>query len=79
MKIIKDYNAHIDSKNRITLREAAYEYYNVKVYENGCMLLEPRELVTPHQISSRTLKDMDEAINNFKSGKVSDAIDLSDF
>ena len=79
MEIIKDYTAHIDSKKRITLREAAYEYYNVRIYGNGCIMLEPRELVTPVQISARTLRDMDKAIENFNSGNVSDPVDLSDF
>ena len=51
----------------------------VKEYENGCIMLEPRELVTPDSISARTLEDMDKAISNFKMGAVSPAIDLSDF
>ena len=29
MGAIKDYNVHIDSKKRITLRGAKYQYYNV--------------------------------------------------
>ena len=75
---VKDYTVHIDSKKRVTLRGALYQYYNVKEYENGCILLEPRELSVPDSVSSKTLKDMDKAINNFKKGKVSDAVDLSD-
>ena len=42
-------------------------------------MLEPRELVVPDTISSKTLEDMDAAIRNFKAGNVSEAIDLSDF
>lgn len=79
MEAVKDYTVHIDSKKRVTLRGAAYQYYNVKEYKNGCIILEPRELKVPDSISARTLRDMDQAIANFKKGEVSEAIDLSDF
>lgn len=79
MEAIKDYTVHIDSKKRITLRGATYQYYNVKEYKNGCIMLEPRELKVPESISARTLKDMDTAIANFQKGNVSEAVDLSDF
>ena len=79
MEALKDYTVHIDSKKRITLRGAAYEYYNVKEYENGCIILEPRELSVPDSISEKTLEDMDKAIANFKQGNASQVIDLSDF
>ena len=77
--IMKDCVAHLDNKKRITLRGATYQYYNVKEYGNGCIILEPRELSVPKSISSRTLADMDRAVSNFKRGDVSSAIDLSDF
>lgn len=79
METIKDYTVHIDSKKRVTLRGASYQYYNVKEYENGCIMLEPRELTVPEGISAKSLKDMDRAIENFRMGTVSPAIDLSDF
>ena len=79
MEAMKDYVAHLDNKKRITLRGAAYQYYNVKEYGNGCIILEPRELAVPESISTKTLEDMDRAISNFKKGDVSPAIDLSDF
>ena len=79
MEALKDYTVHIDSKKRITLRGAAYEYYNVKEYENGCIILEPRELSVPDSISEKTLEDMDKAIANFKQRNVSQVMDLSDF
>ena len=79
MEAVKDYTVHIDSKKRITLRGAVYQYYNVREYQNGCIILEPRELKVPETISARTLKDMDRAIANFKQGEVSEAVDLSDF
>lgn len=79
METIRDYTAHIDSKKRITLRGAMYNYYNVKEYKNGCIVLEPRELAVPKTISKRALADMDKAIENFKEGGVSEPVDLSDF
>lgn len=79
MEAVKNYDVHIDSKKRVTLRGARYQYYNVKEYDNGCIMLEPRELTIPEEISSRTLSGMDQAIRNFKLGQVSDPVDLSDF
>lgn len=79
MNAVKDYTVHLDNKKRVTLRGALYDFYNVKEYENGCILLEPRELTVPDTISCKTLKQMDNAIKNFKLGNVSEAIDLSDF
>lgn len=79
MEVLKNYTVHIDNKKRVTLRGASFQYYNVREFENGCIILEPRELTTPEGISERTIADMDKAIENFKLGKVSPAIDLSDF
>lgn len=79
MEAVKDYTVHLDSKKRVTLRGAAYQYYNVREYKNGCIILEPRELKVPESISARTLNDIDQAIANFKKGEVSEAVDLSDF
>ena len=79
MTPVKDYTVHIDGKKRVTLRGAFYQYYNVKEYDNGCIMLEPRELTVPESISAATLEDMDKAISNFKMGAVSQPVDLSDF
>ena len=76
---VRDYTVHIDSKKRITLRGALFQYYNVKEYDNGCIMLEPRELTVKESISARTLEDMVRAISNFKMGEVSSAVDLPDF
>lgn len=73
------YQAHLDAKKRLTLRGAKYEYYEVREYDNGIILLEPREMVRPSEISERTLQMMDESIRNLNAGKVSAPIDLSGF
>ena len=39
MEATKDYTVHIDSKKRVTLRGAQYQYYNVKEYQNGFIIL----------------------------------------
>ena len=76
---VKAYDAKMDSKKRITLRNALYEYYHVEEYEDGRIMLEPRELVAPLQISEKSLAMMDQSMKNLKQGKVSKAIDLSAF
>ena len=76
---IKEYDAKIDSKKRLTLRESPYEYYHVEHYTDGSIVLFPRELVQPLCVSENTLSMMDKSIKNVKSGKAGKAIDLSKF
>lgn len=70
------YDAKMDSKKRVTLRGAKYEYYNVQEMDDGSVLLSPRVLVSPFEISANTLETMDKAVENFKSGNVSKPIKL---
>lgn len=65
------YDAKIDSKKRVTLRGAKFEYYNVVEMDDGSILLTPRVLVSPFEISEKTLKTMDQSMTSFKKGKVS--------
>ena len=74
-----EYLAHLDSRKRITLRSPKHEYYHVRTYDNGCILLEPRVVTPPEELSERSLKAMDEAVRNLDAGIVSAPIDLSDF
>ena len=76
---VKSYDAKIDSKKRITLRNALYEYFHIEEYADGKIVLEPRVLVKPFEISKNTLSMMDSSVENFKNGKVSEPIDLSAF
>ena len=76
---VKTYDAKINSKKRITLRNALYEYYHVEEFDDGRIVLEPRELVPPFQISEKSLAMMDQAMENLKQGRVSKAVDLSAF
>lgn len=76
---IREYDAKLDSKKRLTLRSVLFEYYHVSELEDGTIILEPRELTAPFQVSANTLDVMDKSIKNVKKGKVSKALDLSEF
>jgi len=77
--LTKEYDAHVDMKKRITLRDAGAEYYAVKMFDDGHIILEPRVLVSPDLISKRTLKMLDRSAANFKKGKVSAPINLNKY
>jgi len=76
---VKEYDARIDMKKRVTLRGAKYANYHVQEYPNGRIVLEPRELVAPFEVSRNTLGMMDSAMENIKKGKASKPVDLSAF
>ena len=76
---IKEYDAKLDTKRRVTLRSVPFDYYHVTEYDDGRIVMEPRELTAPFQISANTLRMVDASVQNMKSGKVSDVIDLSEF
>ena len=76
---IREYDAKLDAKNRLTLRNVLFEFYHVSEFADGRIMLEPRELTAPFQISKNTLAMMDTAVRNMKAGKDSDAVDLSEF
>lgn len=77
--VVKEYEAHLDTKNRITIRGAESEYYAVKTFRDGRILLEPRVLVPPESVSKRALKMLDRSAKNFTRGKVSKPIDLDPY
>ena len=77
--VIREYDAKLDSKKRLTLREAGYEYYHVSVLPDQRIVLEPRVLVTPFEVSANTLKMMDSSVENTRNGQVSPALDLAEF
>ena len=77
MPAVKSYDAKLDSKKRITLRNVYYDYYHVEEFTDGRILLEPRELTKPFQVSANTLKMMDSSMENFNKGLASEPIDLS--
>ena len=76
---VREYDAKLDSKKRITLRNAVFDYFHVSEMEDGRIVLEPRELVKPFSVSANTLSMMDKAVENIKNNKVSEKLDLSKF
>jgi ppGpp synthetase/RelA/SpoT-type nucleotidyltranferase len=76
---VREYDAKLDTKKRVTLRSVPFNYYHVMEYADGRIVMEPRELTAPFQISANSLAMMDESMQNLKEGKVSDKIDLSEF
>lgn len=76
MNVVKEYEAKLDSKHRITIRGSEYQYFQVKEYGDGHLELLPRILVDPNEISKKSLKMMDKSVENIKKNKVSDPIDL---
>ena len=73
---MKTYDAKLDSKKRITIRNPQYEYYHVVEQDDGVVVLKPRKLVDPLVISKKTLEAMDKAMENLENGIVSDPIKL---
>jgi len=78
-KIKNEYDAKIDSKKRLTVREANYDYYHIYEYSDGTIVLKPRILVEPDVVSKKTLVMMDKAMKNFENSKVSEKIDLDKY
>ncbi len=74
--LVKEYDAHLDGKKRVTLRGATAEYYAVQIFSTGVVVLEPRVLTHPANVSPKTLRMMDKAMGHFKKGKVSPPIDF---
>ncbi len=75
---IMEYDAKLDSKKRITIRGAQTQFYHVTEKKDGTIELSPRELVHPDEISERTLKMVDKAVRNFKTGKASKPVDMDE-
>lgn len=79
MSAVKEYDARIDLKKRVTIRGAHYDHYHVTEFADGRIVLEPRQLVAPFELSRRSLAMMDASMANFKDGKVSAPVDLAAF
>lgn len=60
--LLKEYDAKVDSKKRLSLRDAAFDYYHVSSYDDGTLKLSPMLLVSPEsnskKISQREIIDI---------------------
>ena len=74
--IKKEYVAHLDGKNRFTLREAKSKLYAVRVFDDGHVLLSPQKLVEDPPIARKTMMQIQRSIGNLKAGKVAGSIDI---
>jgi hypothetical protein len=75
--LINRYSTRVDAKKRLTLRGVKAEYFDVKVFSNGNVMLEPRVLVPPGAISKRALRVLEASIENLKRGRASAPVDLA--
>jgi len=63
MSSVKEYDAKLDSRKRLTIREAEYDHYHVREFEDGRIVLEPRVLVSPNARTAETLRDAEAGRN----------------
>ncbi len=79
LTVVERYDVAADAKKRINLRNAKTKYFHVKALSNGAYVLEPRVLVPPSAISTRSLRMLGKSVANLKKGVASAPIDLSAF
>lgn len=77
--IKKKYDAKLDDKKRLTIRGSKYSFYHVEEFDDGTLLLRPRVLVDPNELSENTLYMMDESVKHLKSGKVSEPVNVEKY
>ena len=65
MDIRQSYVVKTDAKRRVLLRGKPYPYYRVREFSNGCLLLEPREMVAPQGIKAGDLEDLENMAEAF--------------
>ena len=68
----KNYDAKLDTKRRLTIRNACTEFYHVTEYEDGTVKLEPRVLVSPDM-----LEQINAAVERQKAGHKGTKLDWS--
>ena len=54
---VREYEATLDGRNRLTVRDAGYQHYHVKEFDDGTVVLEPRVLVSPNLLTAETIRD----------------------
>ena len=74
MSTVREYDARVDTKKRVTLRGTQYRNYHVREYADGRIEMLPQELV---DVSARTLEMMDRSIESLNKGVAGAPVDLS--
>ncbi len=77
--VVKKYDAKLDHKKRLTIRGTQFEFYHVLEFSDGTLVLKPRILVDPLELSENTLRMMDKSIENIKYGKASKPVDIEKY
>jgi hypothetical protein len=77
--IIKQYDAKLDEKKRLTIRGSKFDFYHIDEFNDGTLVLRPRVLIDPDELSANTLQMMDKSIKNLKNGKVSKPVNLDKY
>jgi len=76
MSTVREYDARVDTKKRVTLRGTQFRNYRVREYADGRIEMRPQELV---EVSARTVEMMDRAIENLDKREAGKPLDLSRF
>lgn len=77
--LVREYDAKMDSRRRVTLRNGKYPFFHVLEYADGRVILEPRELVEPFRISPEALQMMDESIQEIQNGGKLQTLNLAEW
>ena len=76
--VVFEKDLDLDDKKRATLTGAEYDRYHMTRMDDGTIILEPRVLVHPSELSEAALARLDRAADNFKKGKVSAPVNPED-
>ena len=66
--LVNEYDAKIDSKKRLTLRDICFDYYHVSSYDDGTLKLSPMLLISPESKSNKiTSSQITNIVNKLRS------------
>lgn len=72
-----EYDTVLDNRKRVTIRgNIDTSNYHIKKFNNGMIVMEPRELVRPKTISEDSLNMIYNSVKNFKAGRKGKPVDL---
>ncbi len=75
--VLAEFDVKKDERNRVTLKNVAFDYYHAKVFDDGHIEFYPR-ILADASLSARTLAMMDSAMANIARGKTGKTMDPRD-
>lgn len=75
--VVSEYDVKKDERNRVTLKNLAFDYYHAKVFDDGHIEFYP-QVLTDASISVRTLAMMDSAMANIGRRKAGQELNPKD-